>query len=157
MYFFLKGNWIGILHHTVNVHSWVLSYSNINECNHGPLTEERTKGWLEKDSPAHVALREIVLDKRLQNNVTYYLNCRLVFLYILIKFWNLLKKLLLMQILYYRSTAELENFQNLVNAYASKRHSYNPPTYRCRNRLAALDHNHHINRNILVKKNGSTQ
>ncbi|XP_061186901.1 uncharacterized protein LOC133195031 [Saccostrea echinata] len=81
------GKWIGILHHTVNVHTWVLPYSDINECNHAPLTEEPTKGWLEKDSPAHVALREIVLDKRLQNNVTYYLNCR--------------------------STAELENFQNV--------------------------------------------
>ncbi|XP_062570141.1 uncharacterized protein LOC134232209 [Saccostrea cucullata] len=125
------GNWIGILHHTVNVHTWVLPYSDINECNHGPLTEERTKGWLEKDSPAHVALREIVLDKRLQNNVPYYLNCR--------------------------STAELENFQNVVNAYASKHHSYNPPLYRCRNRLVALDYNHHINRNVLVKKDGATQ
>ncbi|XP_062592418.1 uncharacterized protein LOC134253840 [Saccostrea cucullata] len=54
-------------------------------------------------------------------------------------------------------TAELENFQNVVNAYASKRHSYNPPSYRCRNRLAALHHNHHINRNVLVKKDGATQ
>lgn len=93
----MKGNWIRILHHTINVHSWVLSYSNIYECSHGPLTEERTKGWLEIYSPAHVAIREIVLDESLRNNGTFYLNCRSVFLYLLIKFWNLLAKLVLMQ------------------------------------------------------------
>ncbi|CAC5426196.1 unnamed protein product [Mytilus coruscus] len=49
------------------------------------------------------------------------------------------------------STAELENFQNLIMMYASKRHSYRPPTYRCRNLLAALDHNGHIGRSILTK------
>lgn len=69
--------WIGVLHHVVNVHSWILPYSSSNKCEHGPLTSAREKGWLEKDSPAHVSLR---------------------------------------------STAELENFQNLILMYASKRH-----------------------------------
>ena len=79
MLFSGQGNWIGILHHTVNVHSWILPYSDCNGCNHGPLLEERTKGWLEKDSPAHCALREIVMDSYLHRNITYYLNCRYVF------------------------------------------------------------------------------
>lgn len=72
----LQGTWIGVLHHVVNVHEWVLPYSSTNRCEHGPLTSEREKGWLERDSPAHVALRHIVLDKRLLNNIPYYLNFR---------------------------------------------------------------------------------
>jgi hypothetical protein len=39
--------------------------------------------------------------------------------------------------------SELENFQNLILKYASKRNSYKPPAYRARNELAALDHNAH--------------
>lgn len=56
---------------------------------------------------------------------------------------------------YFRSTAELENFQNLILMYASKRHSYTPPAYRCRNLLAALDHNGHIDREVMTNKDGS--
>jgi hypothetical protein len=33
----------------------------------------------------------------------------------------------------FRSTSELENFQNLILKYASKRNSYKPPAYRARN------------------------
>jgi hypothetical protein len=37
----------------------------------------------------------------------------------------------------FRSTSELENFQNLILKYASKRNSYKPTAYRARNELAA--------------------
>lgn len=72
--------WYGILHHVVDEHEWVASYeredvSNIR-CNHGPLPPDRNKAYLEKDSDAHNALRNIVMDKRLHNNIHYYLNCR---------------------------------------------------------------------------------
>ncbi|CAG2234628.1 unnamed protein product [Mytilus edulis] len=55
------------------------------------------------------------------------------------------------------STAGLENFQNLILKYASKRHSYNPPSYRARNFLAALDHNANCQRNTFLNKDGSTR
>lgn len=127
------GVWFGLLHHVTNEHEWILPYndSGINACQHGPLTEERTKGWLEKNSPAHNALRYVVMDKRRLNQIHYYLNCR--------------------------STAELENFQNLILVYASKRFSYSPPTYRARNLLAALDHNGHAEREIKTNKDGSVR
>ncbi|XP_052715271.1 uncharacterized protein LOC128188330 [Crassostrea angulata] len=127
------GIWFGLLHHVTDEHEWILSYSDngINACQHGPLTEERTKGWLKKDSPAHIALRHVVMDKRRLNQIHYYLNCR--------------------------STAELENFQNLILVYASKRYSYGPPTYRARNRLAALDHNGHLERETKINKDGSVR
>jgi len=73
-----QGIWFGLLHHVTDEHEWILSYSDngINACQHGPLTEERTKGWLKKDSPAHIALRHVVMDKRRLNQIHYYLNCR---------------------------------------------------------------------------------
>ncbi|CAG2231030.1 unnamed protein product [Mytilus edulis] len=100
-------------------------------CKHGPLCAEREKGWLKAGSPAHDAAIGIVMDKRFIKKIPYYLNCR--------------------------STAELENFQNLILKYASKRHSFNPVSYRARNLLAALDNNAHCQRQMMVNKDGSTR
>ena len=55
----------------------------------------------------------------------------------------------------FRSTSELENFQNLILKYASKRNSYKPPAYRARNELAALDHNAHCGRAVMTNKDGT--
>jgi hypothetical protein len=55
----------------------------------------------------------------------------------------------------FRSTSELENFQNLILKYASKRNSYNPPAYWARNELAALDHNAHCGRAVMTNKDGT--
>ncbi|CAG2224390.1 unnamed protein product [Mytilus edulis] len=56
-----------------------------------------------------------------------------------------------------RSTAELENFQNLILKYASTCHSFNPVSYSARNLLAALDNNAHCQRQMMVNKDGSTR
>ena len=55
-----------------------------------------------------------------------------------------------------RSTSEIEVFNNLILAYASKRHAYSPPVYRARNLLAAMDHNVHQDRPVLTRADGST-
>jgi hypothetical protein len=55
----------------------------------------------------------------------------------------------------FRSTSELENFQNLILKYASKRNSYKTPAYRVRNELAALDHNAHCGRAVMTNKDGT--
>lgn len=75
-----KDKWIGILHHIVDEHEWVIS-EGINECKceHEPLQEEeRNKPWLSKDLSSHKALRKIVLDKRFLNKLDYYKNFRCV-------------------------------------------------------------------------------
>ena len=54
----------------------------------------------------------------------------------------------------FRSTAELENFQNHILMYAAKRFSFIPPVYRARNLLAALDYNEHIDRPLQLNKDG---
>ncbi|CAG2246435.1 unnamed protein product [Mytilus edulis] len=56
-----------------------------------------------------------------------------------------------------RSTAELENFQNLILKYASTCHSFNPVSYSAHNLLAALDNNAHCQRQMMVNKDGSTR
>jgi len=38
-----------------------------------------------------------------------------------------------------------------------QRHSYRPPAYRCRNLLAALDHNGHTERPVLTNKDGTVR
>lgn len=111
-------------------HEWILPYriGGKSCCEHGPLTEEGDKDYLVAGSPAHVALREIVLDKHLLKKIPYFLHC---------------------------STAALESFQNLILKYSPKRLSYTPHVYTARTLLAALDHNANCDRPAAVKKDGS--
>jgi hypothetical protein len=61
----------------------------------------------------------------------------------------------MMHVYNFRSTGELEIFQNVILMYASKRHSYRPPAYRVRNLLTALDHNSHVERPVILNQNGN--
>lgn len=72
--------WFGVIHHDANEQERILPQrvGARSSFLHGPLTEERNKGWLEPGSPAHVALRDIVRDKRLVKKISYNLNCRFV-------------------------------------------------------------------------------
>lgn len=125
--------WVGVLHHVQNEHEWALSYVGLSpgSCSHGELEENRDKEWIEKGSPAHLALTKIVLDKRFLNNIHYYLN--------------------------FRSTSNLEIFNNHILMYASKRISYSPPVYRARNILAALDYNLSVDLPTDTRKDGTTR
>eukprot|EP00105_Crassostrea_gigas_P038421 XP_019922569.1 PREDICTED: uncharacterized protein LOC105327681 [Crassostrea gigas] len=125
------GIWCGVIHHVIGEHEWILPYriGGKSCCEHGPLTEEGDKDYLVAGSPAHVALREIVLDKHLLKKIPYFLHCR--------------------------STAALESFQNLILKYSPKRLSYTPHVYTARTLLAALDHNANCDRPAAVKKDGS--
>lgn len=74
-----QGMWVGVLHHVVNEHEWFLPYSEmgISACAHDPLSDTTgDKVWMTKGSPAHEALRKVILDKRFLNNIHYYLNFR---------------------------------------------------------------------------------
>ncbi|XP_055998952.1 uncharacterized protein LOC130047616 [Ostrea edulis] len=126
--------WCGIVHHIVGEHEWSMSYSSNfygeNKCQHGPLEGEQ-KEWLEKGSPAHKALIEIVFNKRLLNKIPYYVN--------------------------FRSTAELETFNNLILMYCGKRFAFSPPVYRARSQLAALDYNNNVDRMVKRNLDGTVQ
>ncbi|XP_056021023.1 uncharacterized protein LOC125667202 isoform X2 [Ostrea edulis] len=73
------GIWQSVLQHITDTHEWILSHGGVNHCLHGELgEEERTKPWLSPTKHAHVLkdLAAVVLNKRLLNNVGYYLRFR---------------------------------------------------------------------------------
>ena len=70
-----KEVWRGIPHHVINENEKLLPNSDRSySCKHGPLSRDRDKGWLERDSDQHVVLRKIILDKRFLNKIPIYLN-----------------------------------------------------------------------------------
>ncbi|KAJ8046721.1 hypothetical protein HOLleu_05492 [Holothuria leucospilota] len=117
----LLSRWMGLLHHVVGRHEWALGYGGgPARCEHETLPESWKDKSIKEGSPAHIALREIVLDKRLLSSVDYYTR--------------------------FRHTGRLENFQSHILAYASKRFSYSYPSYKARNLLAAIDYQKHKDR-----------
>ena len=63
--------WTGLLHHVQGEHEWALSC-----CEHGPLSADREKEWIQSDSEAFQLLSEIVLDEHWLKNVEKFLSFR---------------------------------------------------------------------------------
>ncbi|XP_065131571.1 uncharacterized protein [Paramisgurnus dabryanus] len=119
-----KMMWHGVLHHVRNQHSWATGC-----CEHEPLDEgSQNKPWIQQGSAAHQALTAIVLDKRWLSQVKKFIN--------------------------FRTTSDLESFQNHILMYAAKRFAYSPPVYKTRVLLAALDYNNHNHRLPARNKDG---
>ncbi|XP_059800854.1 uncharacterized protein LOC132378131 [Hypanus sabinus] len=119
----LMSRWRSILHHTVNVHEWLLGDGCTSAaCEHGPLTEKEMADckWVTVGSPAHCALREVVYDKWLTSHLNYFAHARV--------------------------TDELEIFNKHIKIYATKNFTYEYKDYYVRTLLAAIDHNSHIDR-----------
>lgn len=57
----------------------------------------------------------------------------------------------------YRSTADLESFQNHILMYANKRTAFSPPVFEARTILAAMDYNFHKDRPDSLKSDGGKQ
>ncbi|CAM4558290.1 unnamed protein product [Lepidochelys olivacea] len=118
------GMWCGLVHHVVNEHQWASGNGIIEgRCKHGPQMDEREKEWLEKGSKPHTEMCRIILDKKFLRNIPYFLQ--------------------------FRSTFDLEQFQQHVHMYAPKSFEYSYPVYRARCFLAAIDYNMHLNRQTM--------
>ncbi|XP_049923334.1 uncharacterized protein LOC126404274 [Epinephelus moara] len=108
--------WHAVIHHVRNQHTWATG-----SCEHEPLGDDtQEKPWIKQGSAAHQALVAIVLNKRWLKNVRKFIN--------------------------FRTTSDLENFQNHILVYAGKRFSYTPAVYRTRTLLAAIDYSCHNGR-----------
>ncbi|XP_041944101.1 uncharacterized protein LOC121706417 isoform X2 [Alosa sapidissima] len=119
-----KSMWVGVMHHVRNEHFWATGC-----CQHEPLEEgSQDKPWMEQGSAAHRALAAIVFEKRWLNLVRKFLN--------------------------FRTTSDLESFQNHILLYAAKRMSYTPFVYKTRTLLAAIDYNMHNRRVPALNKDG---
>ncbi|KAI8502456.1 hypothetical protein Bbelb_200440 [Branchiostoma belcheri] len=117
--------WKGVLHHVCDVHTWAMG-----QCDHNPISADtpRTKTWLVSGSPAHKKLATIILNPRWLKTTHKYLR--------------------------FRTTSDLESFQNHLLMYASKRYAFSPPVYEARCQLAALDYNEHKDRAVWKAKDG---
>ncbi|KAL7407523.1 hypothetical protein ABVT39_009743 [Epinephelus coioides] len=55
----------------------------------------------------------------------------------------------------FRTTLDLESFQNHILMYAGKRFAYSPPVYEARTLLAAIDYSYHNNRPAALNSEGN--
>lgn len=125
---FLEESWISICYHIVNVHTF--DGKHITACAHEPISEELSlkKKWLEKDSKAHKALKEVVLDKRLRKDIR--------------------------QLSEFCHTGSLEVYHSLMLKYVPKRQEFDSDQMWTRTALAAMDHNFSQNRGHKINKDG---
>ncbi|XP_061580826.1 uncharacterized protein LOC133446766 [Cololabis saira] len=119
-----KMKWHAVIHHVRNQHTWATG-----ACEHEPLDDDaQEKPWIKQGSAAHQALVAVVLDKRWLKDVKKFIT--------------------------FRTTSDLENFQNHILMYAGKRFSYTPAVYHTRTLLAAIDYNCHNGRLPARNKDG---
>ena len=124
----LEESWTSMVHHIVDVHTF--DGDIVSSCPHEELTPEnrRKKKWLKKDSKAHNALKEVVLDKRLRKDIRH-----------LSEFCH---------------TGNLEVYHSLLTKYAPKRQEFDFDQMHCRTTIAVIDHNMGLNRGHKLDKDG---
>jgi len=120
--------WKGGLYHITEKHSWVFGEGFQNQCEHDEIIDN-DKPLIISGSPPHVAIRKIIWDDKFLKTIVHLLN--------------------------FRSTSVIENFNNLILKYASKRIPYRFSAYEARNQVAALDYSHNKDREYKVDKNGA--
>jgi hypothetical protein len=125
----LREKWISTIYHVTNQHEWD-HFDLYHKCAHDALSPEdrRKKKWLKADSPAHVALKQVVLENRLVMDIK--------------------------KITRAVHTGGLEVFHSLINKYCPKRQHFSYKGMIARTELAVLDHNHNIGRAQATTKEG---
>ena len=111
----LQDKWTSILYHIRNMRSE--SNSAYSSCAHVPLTdrEEVANTWFPENTPAYEALKSIVLDKQLKNDLLYLHT--------------------------FKHSGNIEVYHGLLCKYCTKRLSFPYEGTYARTRLAVLDHN----------------
>ena len=66
--FSMQSMWLGVMHHVCGEHEW-----SDGQCSHGPLTTlEDGKEYIQRDSKAAKALRDIIYDAQWINSLKFY-------------------------------------------------------------------------------------
>jgi len=125
----LREKWLSCVHHTVNRHQW--NGELVVQCSHGPLDSDDDEefAWLTEDSDAHKALKTVVQDKRLLKDLDKLTDCC--------------------------QTGSLESYHSLLTVYCPKRLFFPYPGMQTRLQLAALDHNHNVDRDTVKDNAGN--
>jgi hypothetical protein len=120
----LKEKWMSCIHHIANVHFW--DGNLMAQCEHGEVADD--VAWLDIDSPAPLALKKVVLDKKLLKDIVKLSD--------------------------FCHTGALEVYHSMLLKYAPKRLHFNYAGMRARLQLAAIDHNYNVDRKLEKDKNG---
>ena len=128
----LHEKWVSILHHVVNKHSWK-NGKHFPRCEHSrlPRNKERKTKWLEAGSAAHIALEEVVLNKKLVKDIS--------------------------KLTEFHHTGNLEVYHSLLLKYAPKRQHFSYKGMVARTQLAVIDHNSNTGRKQATVMNGNKQ
>ena len=125
----LEESWCSIVNHVANQHTF--DGDLVTRCAHGVLSNEqqRKKKWLKRDSKAHNAVKEVVLDKRLRKDIR--------------------------QLSEFCHTGNLEVYHSLLTKYIPKRQEFDFDQMNCRTAIAVIDHNMSQNRPQKVDSQGN--
>ena len=123
----LKKKWKSVLFHVTNKHKWN-GYTHFHECCHPRLTSAqiRKKKWLKPDTPAYIALEEVVLNKKILKEIE--------------------------KLTEFCYTGELEVYHSEYLKYCRKREHFSHKGMVAA--LAALDHNANCGRKQAVIQSG---
>ena len=115
----LREMWLSIIYHIADQHEWHFFY-HFHKCEHAEMDENsrKKKKWLKPGSPAHDALKEVVMGQHLISGI-HKLNLAV-------------------------HTGNLEAFHLLINKYCPKRQSLSYKGMISRTELAAMDHNSNL-------------
>ena len=131
----LREKWLSLLHHITGKHHWRASeeFKLINKCGHPRISAKDQKEiiWIENGSPAHVALEEVVTNKKLMKDIA--------------------------KLTEFQHTGELESYHSLMTKYAPKCEHLCYNGMVARTQLAVLDHNANVSRSQAEVKKGSNQ
>ena len=128
----LRQKWISIIHNVANIHLW--NYADIyHRCSHPPIPPDvaRTKCWLRPGSPAHDALKDVVLNKKLLKDIHKLTLCC--------------------------HTGSLEVFHSVQTNYVPKRQHFSYEGMVARIELAALNHNANTGREQARSSKGENE
>ena len=125
----LKEKWKSVLFHVTNKHKWN-GYTHFHECCHPRLTSAqiRKKKWLKPDTPAYIALEEVVLNKKILKDIE--------------------------KLTEFCHTGELEVYHSEYLKYCPKREHFSHKGMVARAQLTALDHNANCGRKQATVQSG---
>ena len=123
----LKAKWMSCIYHITDVHSW--NGELMVHCEHADIDDHDDVCWLEIESPAHKAMKAVVLDKKLLTDIVKLSD--------------------------YCHTGALEVYHSMLLKYAPKRLHFNYAGMQTRLQLAAMDHNYNVDRKLAKDKEGN--
>ena len=128
----LREKWISIIHNFANIHSWNCA-DIYHQCSHLPIPPHvaRTRCWLRPGSPAHDALKDVVLNKKLLKDIHKLTLCC--------------------------HTGSLEVFHSVQTNYVPKRQHFSYEGMVARTELAALNHNANTGREQARSSKGENE